>query len=97
MIPEYSGGFVGVSEAAVIGDKDGASSIKVNGLRNVDGGYYAGGFFGLADVTGVAEVSGEDETQLLENLISAGEVSFIDAFRTKYITVKSTVQVKESP
>lgn len=83
LIPEYSGGFVGISEAAVIGDKDGASSIKVNGLRNVDGGYYAGGFFGLADVTGVAEVSGEDETQLLENLISAGEVSLIDAFRTK--------------
>ena len=80
--PKYAGGFAGLTEAAIIGDRDGNSEITVNGLRSVDGQYYAGGFFGLADVTGVAEVSGLEETQLLENLISAGDISLIDAFRT---------------
>ena len=89
--PRYAGGFAGILEATIVGEEIGdltddpeevENGIVVNGLRSVDAVYYAGGFFGLADVTGVADVSGTDETHILGELLEAGEVSVIDAFRS---------------
>ena len=81
--PRVAGGFAGSLEAAVIGSRKGESEININGLRRVDGLYYAGGFVGLADVGGVAKVSdtGNDSTSIL-NLIKAGGVDLLDVFRT---------------
>ena len=81
--PRYAGGFAGSLEAAVIGSRKGESEINVNGLRSVDGLYYAGGFVGLADVGSVASVSSEGtgSTSIL-NLIKAGSVDLLDMFRT---------------
>ncbi|SHJ28750.1 Cna B-type domain-containing protein [Hespellia stercorisuis] len=80
-----AGGFAGSLEAAVLGDADGTSKVTVEGLRGVIGGLYAGGFFGLADVSSVASVSGNNtssgKTTIL-GLVQAGEVSVLDAFRT---------------
>lgn len=83
----YAGGFAGSLEASAVGEKDSdAKKIQVQNLRSVDGGLYAGGFFGLADVAGVAQVSGTDpngsETKLLQGLIKLGNTSVLDAFRT---------------
>ncbi len=82
--PHFAGGFAGSLEAAVIGSRKGESNIVVNGLRSVDGLYYAGGFVGLADVGSVASVSGtgESETNILLGLINAGSVDLLDVFRT---------------
>lgn len=81
--PQFAGGFAGSLEAAVVGSRKGESQITVNGLRSVDGKYYAGGFFGLADVGSVASVSstGTGSTSIL-NLIKAGSVDLLDIFRT---------------
>ena len=81
--PRYAGGFAGSLEASVIGSRKGESDITVNGLRSVDGLYYAGGFVGLADVGSVASVSstGTGSTSIL-NLIKAGSVDLLDIFRT---------------
>ncbi len=76
---DYSGGFGGWLEAAVIGSSKNESQICVQGVRYVEGGLYAGGFFGLADVTGAAQVGGK--TNIAE-LIKAGRVDVLDAFRT---------------
>lgn len=83
----YAGGFAGSLEASAVGEKDSdAKKIQVQNLRSVDGGLYAGGFFGLADVAGVAQVSGTDpngsETKLLQDLIKLGNTSVLAAFRT---------------
>ena len=83
----YAGGFAGSLEASAVGEKDSdAKNIQVQNLRSVDGGLYAGGFFGLADVAGVAQVSGKDpngnETKLLQDLIKLGNTSVLAAFRT---------------
>ncbi|MEE3427368.1 MAG: Cna B-type domain-containing protein [Ruminococcus sp.] len=81
--PRFSGGFAGSLEAAVIGSRKGESDIVVNGLRSVDGLYYAGGFVGLADVGSVAAVSntGNQTTNIL-GLINAGSVDLLYVFRT---------------
>ena len=81
--PQFAGGFAGSLEAAVIGSRKGESQISVNGLRSVDGEYYAGGFVGLADVGSVASVSssGTGSTSIL-SLINAGSVDLLDIFRT---------------
>ena len=93
--PNFAGGFVGSSEAAVIGDRKGNSSIVVSGLNKVEGGLYAGGFVGLADVTGVATVSGNgDNTSSLLSLIQLGQTDVLDAFRT-YIYNSAVVGVNE--
>lgn len=86
-----AGGFAGSLEASVLGSIDGNSSdptqrLSVNGLRAVEGGVYAGGFFGLGDVGGVASVGGQGAgaqsgTTLLQ-LIKLGNVDVLDAFRT---------------
>ena len=86
-----AGGFAGSLEASVLGSIDGNSSdptqqLSVNGLRAVEGGAYAGGFFGLGDVGGAASVGGQGAgaqsgTTLLQ-LIKLGNVDVLDAFRT---------------
>ena len=83
----YAGGFAGSLEASAVGEKSATTDkITVKNLRRVDGGKYVGGFFGLADVAGVAQVSGKDpddgETKLLSGLIKLGNTSVLDAFRT---------------
>ena len=84
----YAGGFAGSLEASAVGEKDATTNkkIQVQNLRSVDGGLYAGGFFGLADVAGVAQVSGPDangnKTKVLQGLIKLGNISVLDAFRT---------------
>ena len=87
-----AGGFVGSAEAAILGDEDGKtdagadSALTVVGLRAVSGGEHAGGFVGLADVGSVASVgdsgSGSADKTTLLGLISLGNVSVLDAFRT---------------
>lgn len=91
----YAGGFAGSLEASAVGEKDStAKKIQVENLRSVDGGKYAGGFFGLADVAGVAQVSGKDpndsKTKLLSGLIKLGNTSVLDAFRTYIYDSKVT-------
>lgn len=91
----YAGGFAGSLEASAVGEKDSAiGKIQVENLRSVDGGKYAGGFFGLADVAGVAQVSGKDpndsKTKLLSGLIKLGNTSVLDAFRTYIYDSKVT-------
>lgn len=95
-----AGGFAGSLQAAILGDKDSAkgtgseadpnndpASLAVNGLRAVEGGQYAGGFFGLADVSSVASVGGgeagdKQDTNLLLKLLKVGNVGVLEAFRT---------------
>ena len=84
-----AGGFAGSAKAVVVGSKDGGKTrldtVAVNGLRGVEGGQYAGGFVGQADVTGVASVAGGTEgdqsTNLLLKLIKVGNIAAVDAFR----------------
>lgn len=95
----YAGGFAGSLEASAVGEKDStAKKIQVQNLRSVDGGLYAGGFFGLADVAGVAQVSGKDpngtESTLLKGLIKLGNISVLDAFRT-YVFDSSVTGVQD--
>ncbi len=82
----FTGGFAGSLEAVVVGERNKPEdTIVVNNLRSVKGGYYAGGFFGLADVGSVAQVGGDDGTGTNTNildLIQAGNISVLDAFRT---------------
>lgn len=92
-----AGGFAGSMKAVVAGTKDrdeGATdavtnTLQVIGLRGVEGGQYAGGFFGQADIESVASVAGSDgdangdqSTSLLLKLLKAGNISALDAFRT---------------
>lgn len=84
---DSAGGFAGSLEASVLGQrKHGEDTLKVEGLRAVLGGFYAGGFFGLADVGSVAEVGGTDSeggsTTTILSLIQTGNISLLDAFRT---------------
>lgn len=84
-----AGGFAGSAKAVVVGTQEGGTSgldtVSANGLRGVEGGQYAGGFVGQADVTGVASVAGSTEgdqsTNLLLGLIKAGNIAAVDAFR----------------
>ncbi len=53
-----AGGFAGEINGAVIGELNKAESgVHVSNIRSVTGGEYAGGFFGLADVSAVAQIS----------------------------------------
>ena len=95
----YAGGFAGSLEASAVGEeKSTAQKIQVQNLRSVDGGLYAGGFFGLADVAGVAQVSGKDPNEtkstLLKGLIQLGNISVLDAFRT-YVFDSSVTGVQD--
>ena len=79
-----AGGFVGSSEATVFGARNTPErTVKVLGLRGVSGGEYAGGFFGLAHVSSVADVGDSgSQTNVLLGLIQAGNVSVLDIFRS---------------
>lgn len=90
-----AGGFAGSAKAVVVGTQEGGTSgldtVSVNGLRGVEGGQYAGGFLGQADVTGVASVAGSTEgdqsANLLLGLIKAGNIAAVDAFRPYFYHV----------
>ena len=77
---EAAGGFVGKAKGAVIGDRSGEGSITVDHLKEVTGGKYAGGFFGLSDVAGVAEAA--DEGTSILGIIGVESVNVLSAFRT---------------
>jgi len=78
-----AGGFAGEINGAVIGEKDKPNNgIHVTNIRSVTGGEYAGGFFGLADVSAVLQVSDEGNTSILAALLTLGGTSVLDAFRT---------------
>lgn len=80
------GGFVGESNGAVFGKlKDDSQTPKygtsVQCLRSVTGGEHVGGYFGLADVSAVAQVS-DGKTGILGQLVTLGSTSVLDGFRT---------------
>ena len=81
------GGFAGELQGTVIGKlKDPAKGATVSQLRSVVGGKHAGGFFGYADVSSVAEISNSDgageKTNILGIVAGLGSTSVLDSFRT---------------
>lgn len=77
-----AGGFAGSISGTVLGKKDeDKSGVYAKGIRSVTGGEYAGGCFGIADVSAVADVSGNGETGLLDKVLQLGSVNVLDAFR----------------
>ena len=88
--PLAAGGFVGLAQATVMGERDAkdsgneAASVTVNDLRGVEGGLYSGGFVGLAETGGVAEVAGgtgEGSSTSLLDILKLGSVEVIQAFQ----------------
>lgn len=78
-----AGGFAGMLEGTVLGKKDVSDAgISVKNIRSVIAGEYAGGCFGVADVAGVANISAENETSLLDKLLKLGRTDVLDAFRS---------------
>ena len=78
---EAAGGFVGKAQGAIIGERDSAEiTTTVNNLKAVTGCNYAGGFFGLSDVAGVAEVA--DENTSILGILGVTDVNVLSAFRT---------------
>lgn len=78
-----AGGFAGEINGAVIGELNHPENgVHVADIRSVTGGEYAGGFFGRADVSGVAEITGDGNTSILDQLIGLGSTDALDAFRT---------------
>ena len=78
-----AGGFAGEINGAVIGEMNTPDSgVHVSNIRSVTGGEYVGGFFGLADVSAVAQVSDGGNTSILAELLKLGGTSVLDAFRT---------------
>lgn len=91
-----AGGFAGEINGAVIGEKgNAANGVQVENIRSVTGGEYAGGFFGLADVSAVAEISGGGNTSILAGLLKLGSIDVLDAFRT-YIYDSNVVGTKDA-
>ena len=77
-----AGGFAGSISGSVLGNKDeDKSGVYAKGIRSVTGGEYAGGCFGIADVSAVADVSGKGETGLLDQVLQLESVNVLDAFR----------------
>ena len=78
-----AGGFAGMLEGTVLGIKDKSEAgINVENIRSVVAGEYAGGCFGVADVAGVANISADNETSLLDKLLKLGRTDVLDAFRS---------------
>ena len=78
-----AGGFAGEINGAVIGELNRPNNgVHVSNVRNVTGGEYAGGFFGLADVSSVAQISDNGNTSILASILKPGETDVMDAFRT---------------
>ena len=62
--------------------KNSENGVHVSNIRSVTGGEYAGGFFGLADVSAVAKVGDKENTNILASILTLGGTSVVDAFRT---------------
>ncbi len=78
-----AGGFAGEINGAVIGELNKPNNgIHVSNVRSVTGGEYAGGFFGLADVSAVAQISDKSNTNILASILKLGGTDVLDAFRT---------------
>lgn len=78
-----AGGFAGSLCGAVIGEKDKpGSGIHADKIRSVVAGEYAGGCFGIADVSGAASISAGNETSVLQYLLKLGKTDVLDAFRS---------------
>ena len=77
-----AGGFAGNISGAVLGDrKASGDALTVTNLKKVTGGEHVGGFFGLADVSALAQV-GDNASKPILNLIQLGELDVLDTFRT---------------
>ena len=78
-----AGGFAGSLCGAVLGEKDTPESgIRADKIRSVVAGEYAGGCFGIADVSGAANISAGNETSVLQYLLKLGKTDVLDAFRS---------------
>ena len=78
-----AGGFAGSLCGAVIGETDKpGSGIHADKIRSVVAGEYAGGCFGIADVSGAASISAGNETSVLQYLLKLGKTDVLDAFRS---------------
>lgn len=78
-----AGGFAGSLCGAVLGEKDKpGSEIRADKIRSVVAGEYAGGCFGIADVSGAANISANGETSVLQYLLKLGKTDVLDAFRS---------------
>lgn len=78
-----AGGFAGSLCGAVLGEKDKpGSGIHADKIRSVVAGEYAGGCFGIADVSGAANISANGETSVLQYLLKLGKTDMLDAFRS---------------
>lgn len=78
-----AGGFAGSLCGAVLGEKDKpGSGIHADKIRSVVAGEYAGGCFGIADVSGAANISANGETSVLQYLLKLGRTDVLDAFRS---------------
>lgn len=78
-----AGGFAGSLCGAVLGEKDKPESgIRADKIRSVVAGEYAGGCFGIADVSGAANISAGSETSVLQSLLKLGKTDVLDAFRS---------------
>ncbi|WP_295094148.1 Cna B-type domain-containing protein [uncultured Catenibacterium sp.] len=91
-----AGGFAGMLEGTVLGKKDTSEAgIKVENIRSVVAGEYAGGCFGVADVAGVANISAGNETSLLDKLLKLGRTDVLDAFRS-YVYYGNVIGSKDA-
>ena len=86
--PIAAGGYAGAVEATVLGkinhDESELTANHVERLRGVDGGYYAGGFVGLADVGGVADIADggtEGSGVTILGLLGIGDTSVLQVFQ----------------
>lgn len=78
-----AGGFAGSLCGAVLGEKDKpGSGIHADKIRSVVAGEYAGGCFGIADVSGAANISANGETSVLQYLLKLGKTDVLDTFRS---------------
>lgn len=74
-----AGGFAGSLCGAVLGEKDKpGSGIHADKIRSV----VAGECFGIADVSGAANISAGNETSVLQYLLKLGRTDVLDAFRS---------------
>lgn len=78
-----AGGFAGSLCGAVLGEKNKPESgIRADKIRSVVAGEYVGGCFGIADVSGAANISAGNETSVLQYLLKLGKTDVLDAFRS---------------
>lgn len=74
-----AGGFAGSLCGAVLGEKDKpGSGIHADKIRSV----VAGECFGIADVSGAANISAGNETSVLQYLLKLGRTDVLDTFRS---------------